>query len=195
MNYIIIGLLTLNVLNSKIENFNTVSIMKYFHQKYGREEVAYTEVLDEVKYWSNYYGFDLDFALSFFAIESGFTYVCKSNCDARGLGQVTKIALDDYNKHNKSQISFESLYDYKTNIMVSLGYLSLCEKRYNGIIENKKDLVVSYNIGIGNLQKLKSDAYGYKSVSDSAKRYYVKFCEAYNMFKHTKRRNYGFILQ
>ena len=80
-------------------NYNDViNIMNKYHDKYGNKDcVDLREVYFTIIYYAQKYDIDLSYALSFFAVESGFSYVCKSSYSALGMGQVTEIALKEFN--------------------------------------------------------------------------------------------------
>ena len=154
---------SLNLNSEKIsyDRYEIMLCMKKYHEKYGRGDVNYVTMYTTILYWSNQYDIDLAFALSFFAIESGFTYECASNQNALGVGQVTEVALKDYNAWYGKEILLKDLNNkkrYDINIMVALGYIRMCWDRYS-IIKNGEDLIKSYNVGIGNLKKIKNGEY------------------------------------
>ena len=167
-----------------------IGFMNKYHTKYGKNKINYIGVYATIKYWSNYYDIDLAFALTFFAIESGFTYECKSRIGASGMGQLTTSALKDFNDWYGKNISILDLNDknkYDINIMVSLGYIRMCWDRYK-IIENGEDLIKSYNIGVGNLRKIKNGEYSSDNFwTISANKYSDKFNEVYSDFVKCRR--------
>lgn len=61
----------------------------------------------------------------------------------RGLMQITKIALTDFNDVYSESIIFKDLFNPFTNIQVGTGYLALLERRWGDIY----DAVVAYNAG------------------------------------------------
>lgn len=126
----------------------------------------------------------------FFAIESGFSYECTSNKNAVGMGQLTKVALKDFNDWYDKKISFEDLNDknkYDINIMTSLGYIRMCWDRYS-VIQNSDDLIKSYNIGVGNLKNIKNGTYSADNFwTISANKYFDKFNEIYSDFVKCRR--------
>lgn len=167
-----------------------INIMNKYHKKYGKGEINSVEIYATVSYWVRYYNIDLAFALSFFAIESGFTYECASSKNAVGMGQLTKVALKDFNDWYNKEISFEDLNDknrYDINIMVSLGYIRMCWNRYS-VIQSGDDLIKSYNVGIGNLRKIKSGEYNSDNFwTVSANKYSDKFNAVYSDFIKCRR--------
>ena len=179
--------------DSKKVSYNYREVIKYmnkYHEKYGKGDVNYSEVYATIKYWTKHYKIDLAFAMTFFAIESGFTYECKSRVGALGMGQLTTYALKDFNDWYGKNISILELNDknkYDINIMVSLGYIRMCWDRYK-IIQNGEDLIKSYNIGIGNLKKIKDGTYSADNFwTVSASKYCDKFNKVYSDFTKCRR--------
>lgn len=179
--------------NSKKIEYNRhelIHTMNKYHKKYGKGKVNYIEIHATVSYWAKHYDIDLAFALSFFAIESGFSYECTSSKNAVGMGQLTKVALKDFNDWYDKKISFEDLNDknkYDINIMTSLGYIRMCWDRYS-VIQNSDDLIKSYNVGIGNLSKIKNGEYSADNFwTVSANRYFDRFNEVYSDFVKCRR--------
>lgn len=179
--------------NSKKVSYDRHEVIKYmnkYHEKYGKGDIDYSEVYVTIEYWVKHYKIDLAFAMTFFAIESGFTYVCTSHQNALGMGQVTEVALKDFNDWYGKNISILELNDknkYDINIMVALGYIRMCWDRYK-IIQNGEDLIKSYNIGIGNLKKIKNGTYSKDNFwTVSANKYFNKFYEVYSDFMKCRR--------
>lgn len=179
--------------NSKKVSYDRHEVIKYmnkYHEKYGKGDIDYSEVYVTIEYWVKHYKIDLAFAMTFFAIESGFTYVCTSHQNALGMGQVTEVALKDFNDWYGKNISILELNDknkYDINIMVALGYIRMCWDRYK-IIQNSEDLIKSYNIGIGNLKKIKNGTYSKDNFwTVSANKYFNKFYEVYSDFMKCRR--------
>ena len=167
-----------------------IKCMNKYHEKYGKVKVNYSEVYTTINYWAKYYDIDLGFALSFFGVVSGFTYVCTSHQNALGMGQVTKIALKDFNDWYGKEISLKNLNNkqrYDINVMVALGYIRMCWNRYS-IIQSGDDLIKSYNVGIGNLKNIKNGTYSADNFwTVSANKYSDKFNEVYSDFIKCRR--------
>ena len=179
--------------DSKKVSYDNHEVIKYinkYHEKYGKGKINCVEIYTTINYWAKFYDVDLAFALSFFAVESGFTYECKSHQNALGMGQVTEVALKDFNDWYGKNISILELNDknkYDINIMVSLGYIRMCWDRYK-IIQNGEDLIKFYNIGIGNLKKIKDGTYSADNFwTVSASKYYDKFNKTYSDFIKCRR--------
>lgn len=176
--------------NFTYDKHDTISLMNKYHKKYGKNEINYLDVYATIKYWAKYYDIDLAFAMTLFAVESGFTYKCKSHIGALGMGQLTSLALLDFNKWYGKNISISELnnkFKYDINIMVSLGYIRMCWDRYK-IIKSGEDLIKSYNVGIGNLSKIKNGEYLADNFwTVSANRYSDRFNEVYSDFVKCRR--------
>jgi hypothetical protein len=144
---------------SQYDEQKVLSVMEKYRIKYGNtDSVNLVYIYHTIAYYAYMYDIDIFYALTFFAIESGYSCVCKSSYNAVGIGQVTEIALADYNSWYNEDISFSYLNDatyYQYNIKVALGYLRLCWDKYK-IIDNGDDLMRSYNIGITNLKNIKN---------------------------------------
>ena len=176
--------------DTEYDKHTIIGFMNKYHTKYGKNKINYVGVYATIKYWANYYDIDLAFAMTFFAIESGFTYECESRIGALGMGQLTNSALKDFNSWYGKNISILELNDenrYDINIMVSLGYVRMCWDRYK-IIENGEDLIKSYNVGIGNLKNIKNGTYSADNFwTVSADKYSSRFNKVYSDFIKCRR--------
>lgn len=179
--------------NSKKVSYDRYEVYTYmnkYHDKYGKGDINCVEIYATINYWAKYYDIDLAFALSFFAVESGFTYECVSHQNALGMGQVTEVALKDFNTWYGKEILIKNLNNkqrYDINVMVSLGYVRMCWDRYK-IIENGEDLIKSYNVGIGNLKNIKNGTYSADNFwTVSANNYSDKFNKVYSDFIKCRR--------
>lgn len=197
--FIILFILSFNLIanplsyNSKkisYDRYEVYSYMNKYHNKYGKGDINCVEIYTTINYWAKYYDIDLAFALSFFAVESGFTYECTSHQNALGMGQVTEVALKDFNDWYGKEISLKNLNNkqrYDINIMVALGYIRMCWNRYS-IIQSGDDLIKSYNVGIGNLKNIKNGTYSADNFwTVSANKYSTKFNEVYSDFIKCRR--------
>ena len=73
----------------------------------------------------------------------------KSSCNCLGLMQVSKYALDDYNKKNKTNYSMEDLYNVSTNIEIGTWYFS----QFRTVATSWTEMYVIYNVGYGMYNK------------------------------------------
>ena len=179
--------------DSKKVSYDRYEVIKYmnkYHEKYGKGKINCVEIYTTIDYWAKYYDIDLAFALSFFGVESGFTYVCTSRQNALGMGQLMEVALKDYNNWYGKEISINNLNNkerYDINIMVALGYIRMCWDRYS-VIQNRDDLIKAYNIGVGNLKNIKNGTYSEDNYwTISANKYSDKFNEVYSDFIKCRR--------
>ena len=89
--------------------------------------------------------------ISIYIVESKFNQYANSYLGAkygRGIGQVSEIALDEYNRKNKTNYKYNDLYDLEINIMISCWLIDYYCNTYNFTIEES---VMAYNIGCGNV--------------------------------------------
>ena len=179
--------------DSKKVSYDRYEVIKYmnkYHEKYGKDKINCTEIYITIDYWAKYYNIDLAFALSFFAIESGFTYECISHQNALGMCQITEVALKDYNYWYGKEISINNLNNkerYDINVMVALGYIRMCWDRYS-VIQNGDDWIKAYNVGVGNLKNIKNGTYSENNYwTISASKYSDKFNEVYSDFIKCRR--------
>lgn len=73
----------------------------------------------------------------------------KSNANCYGLMQVSKYALNDYNKYNGTKYVMEELYDIDTNIEIGTWYFS----QFRTVSKNYTEQYVIYNVGFGEFDK------------------------------------------
>lgn len=73
----------------------------------------------------------------------------KSSCNCLGLMQVSKYALDDYNRINKTNYSMEDLYNISTNIEIGTWYFS----QFRTVATSWTEMYVIYNVGYGMYNK------------------------------------------
>lgn len=62
---------------------------------------------------------------------------------ATGLGQVTDVALQQYNKVNKTSYTLRDLYDPATNIQVATGYMAWLKNTYK--LSSTEDIFKRYH--------------------------------------------------
>ena len=74
----------------------------------------------------------------------------KSSCDCVGLMQISKYALDDYNRFNNTNYILEELYDISLNIEVGTWYFS----QFNKVASTWAEQYVIYNVGYGEFCKV-----------------------------------------
>ena len=77
-------------------------------------------------------------------------YKAKSSYDCRGLMQVSKYALVDYNKNNDTAFIMDDLYDIFINVEIGTWYFSQFRSVSSSWVEN----YVIYNVGYGSYSKI-----------------------------------------
>jgi soluble lytic murein transglycosylase-like protein len=92
-------------------------------------------------------------------VESGWNAnAVNKKSGATGLGQITQIALQDFNRMNKEKYTIEDMKDPQANMRVTNWYLY---DRIPSMLNTYKipvtipNILASYNFGIGNVKKNK----------------------------------------
>jgi len=78
----------------------------------------------------------------------------KSN--AKGIGQITPVVLEEFNELTGSTIKPEQLFEEETNMIISDWYMNdriPDMLKSKGIEDTPQNRLISYNYGIGNLHK------------------------------------------
>jgi soluble lytic murein transglycosylase-like protein len=85
-------------------------------------------------------------------IESGWNPLAENkSSDARGLAQITKVCLEDYNQFNPVKFEWDDMFNPLKNLIVANWYLNtripwmLAHYRHPVTLEN---ILVAYNAGI-----------------------------------------------
>lgn len=88
-------------------------------------------------------------------------FKAKSNCDCRGLMQISIYALNEYNKYFQTDYTMEDLWDIRVNILVGTWYYS--QFRTNAYVDAENYgvsvwtvMYVIYNVGPGSYYKVNS---------------------------------------
>lgn len=113
------------------------------------DEVAY-EILKITEYYADKYKFDKSLILGMIAQESRFLSTAKSKADARGLMQITPLALEDYNNANETCFTVADLSDMKINISIGCWTLERQKKYLNS--DDLSECIISYNSGALNFK-------------------------------------------
>lgn len=113
------------------------------------------EIMELVKENSSVYGFDFLTILAMIAQESNFISTAKSRADAKGLMQVTPIALADFNKHNGTSYTDAQIYDDAINVKV--GCWTLNRQKHYIDSDDLSECIISYNSGASNFKRNKAD--------------------------------------
>lgn len=108
--------------------------------------------------------------------ESDFDQYARSSADARGLMQITSVALEDINRLLSENYTMTQMYDPKINIRCGVAYLSILYRKY-GIYDT---VYAAYNAGQGNV-----DNWLYNSLysKDQKHLYHIPFHETSNYVK------------
>lgn len=108
--------------------------------------------------------------------ESDFDQYARSSADARGLMQITSMALEDINRLLSENYTMTQMYDPKINIRCGVAYLSILYRKY-GIYDT---VYAAYNAGQGNV-----DNWLYNSLysKDQKQLYHIPFHETSNYVK------------
>ena len=108
--------------------------------------------------------------------ESDFDQYARSSADARGLMQITSVALEDINRLLSENYTMTQMYDPKINIRCGVAYLSILYRKY-GIYDT---VYAAYNAGQGNV-----DNWLYNSLysKDQKQLYHIPFHETSNYVK------------
>ena len=112
-------------------------------------------IMSLVKEHSVTYGFDYKTILALICQESHFKSTAKSKANARGLMQVTPIALKDYNIRNGTAYSETDLDNDEINVKIGCWTLNR-QKKYIGS-DDLSECIIAYNSGAKNFKKNKSD--------------------------------------
>ena len=120
----------------------------------------------------------------------------KSSCDCIGLMQISKYALEDYNKKNETNYNLEDLYDEALNIEIGVWYFS----QFNQVASTWIEQYVIYNVGYGEFNKVNENSfYGWDGnlYSEYRNRFFYlndmfppTECE-YSLYGENKLRTYG----
>lgn len=108
------------------------------------------KILRQVESVSLRYGFDKSTILGMIAQESRFRSSAKSIADAKGLMQVTPIALSDYNKHNGTSYTDSDLSNDEVNI--EIGCWTLMRQSHYLHTNDMNSCIISYNSGATNFK-------------------------------------------
>lgn len=112
--------------------------------------------------------------------ESNFDKYARSSVDARGLMQITSIALKDINRLLSEDYVFRQMFDPEINIRCGVAYLSVLCRKYG----NASTAFAAYNAGQGNVDSWLSDSrYSY----DQKQLSYIPFKETRNYVKKVNR--------
>ena len=108
--------------------------------------------------------------------ESDFDQYARSSADARGLMQITSVALADINRLLSENYTMTQMYDPEINIRCGVAYLSVLYRKY----QIYDTVYAAYNAGQGNV-----DSWLYNSLysKDHKQLYHIPFQETLNYVK------------
>ena len=120
-------------------------------------------ILTKIKYWCDYYNLSLKDGLIIVNVESDFKKDA-TNSLARGLTQITKDCLTEYNNYSKEKYTFDDMLDPDINLKVGFWYYDRILNHYStfeeyGITTSTpekalRDSYIAYNIGITKFKDL-----------------------------------------
>ena len=108
--------------------------------------------------------------------ESNFDRHARSTADARGLMQITEVALVDINRMLLEEYTITQMYDPAINIRCGVAYLSILCQKY----KSYNTALAAYNAGQGNVDNWLYDS---RYSHDRKQLYHVPFKETANYVK------------
>lgn len=118
----------------------------------AKGNVSVREVRDLIKELAAKEGVPEETALKFFWIESRFDPRAVSRTGARGVGQLTRVAIEDVRRHTGYVL--RDPFDARDNITCSLKYMKIVAKYLKIALNDPTALYAAYNVGIGNAKHL-----------------------------------------
>ena len=132
-------------------------------------------ILSLVEEHCSWYGFELSTVLGLIAQESHFKSKARSHADARGLMQVTPIALRDFNRIHGTDYTEQDLYNDGINLMIGCWTLDR-QRKYIGS-NDMDECIISYNSGAGNFRRNRTDYLTNYTYLNKVKEYRSVFLE------------------
>ncbi len=108
--------------------------------------------------------------------ESNFDRHARSSVDARGLMQITEVALKDINRMLSEEYTITQMYDPEINIRCGVAYLSVLCQKY----KSYDTAFAAYNAGQGNVDNWLYDS---RYSHDRKQLYHIPFKETANYVK------------
>ncbi len=140
------------------------------------EKRFYKEIECHVDSSCEEFGIPKAMVLAIIKAESDFDQYARSSADARGLMQITSVALKDINRILSEEYTITQMYDPKINIRCGVAYLSVLYQKYK-IFDTA---FAAYNAGQGNVDCWLLDSrYSY----DRKQLYHIPFKETRNYVK------------
>lgn len=132
-------------------------------------------ILSLVEEFSERYSFSVPTVLGLITQESHFKSKARSYMDARGLMQVTPIALRDFNRIHGTDYTEQDLYNDGINLMIGCWTLDR-QRKYIGS-DNMDECIISYNSGAGNFRRNRTDYLANYTYLNKVKEYRSVFLE------------------
>lgn len=131
------------------------------------------EIEDYVEASSREFDIPKAMILAVIKVESGFDRQARSSADARGLMQMTAVALKDVNRVLSEEYTVEQMYDPEINIRCGVAYLSILCRKY----ASYDTAFAAYNAGQGNVDNWLWDS---RYSNDKKQLYHIPFKETEN---------------
>lgn len=98
--------------------------------------------------------------------------------DSRGLYQITKIALDDFNMFHRNKLSMDDMWDSKNNEKICSWMFEIRIPqllKHFKIKDSTLNRIAVYNWGIGNVVKWQKNGGDFSNLPLVTRRYYEKY--------------------
>ena len=122
------------------------------------------------------FGVSKALVFSVIKVESDFDQHARSSADARGLMQITAVALKDINRLLDEEYTLKQMYTPEINIRCGVAYLSVLIRKY----EFYGTALAAYNAGQGNVDNWLCDS---RYSHDRKQLYHIPFKETSNYVK------------
>lgn len=139
---------------------NLLKIQEIEKYKSSKEKTATSEIYFEIIKQADNFSINPNVIISLIIQESNFYTKAVSHKNCRGLGQISKAVLDDFNskylwKKERKTYTFEDMFDYKKNIEVACWYISFLYNNANVLNISESDFLYAYNVGPKNVSLYK----------------------------------------
>lgn len=141
-------------------DINLLKIQEIEKYKSSKEKTATSEIYFEIIKQADNFSINPNVIISLIIQESNFYTKAVSHKNCRGLGQISKAVLDDFNskylwKKERKTYTFEDMFDYKKNIEVACWYISFLYNNANVLNISESDFLYAYNVGPKNVSLYK----------------------------------------
>ena len=146
----------------------TMKFMESYRKSY-KNMTDISDIYTSIQKHSKYYDVDPMVLSCLIIKESNVFERAQSQKNCRGLCQISKYALEDFNnKHlyqkygkNAKRYSWDDMFNYDKNIEVACWYLRHLDKDFQSI-QSGVDVLIAYNVGYRHINQHKNDkAYTY----------------------------------